>query len=29
LTAPPFTQFTGVSVHESNLLEARMIITTR
>ena len=28
MTEPPFTQFTRVSVHESNLLEARMIVTT-
>ena len=28
MTQPPFTQFTRVGVHESNLLEARMIVTT-
>src|SRR5579864_3562094 len=28
MTEPPFAQFPGVCVHESNLLEARMIVTT-
>src|SRR5579859_6883047 len=28
MTEPPFAQLPGVCVHESNLLEARMIVTT-